>query len=146
MSSVSKALANAVVADLNEATFSLPFTATRVDEQINDLTDLNVLHVSVMTGKRTIKLGARGGRKSHEYRVDVAVQFKFESGKATADYDPYLQLAEEMADYYGPPEHITPPTYEQAVWFESEHLFLMVDEHWQRRLFTSVLSYHLRIV
>lgn len=143
MSSPTISLTDAVIADLNAATFSQAFTAVRVDQAVSDVQSLATLHVSVMPAKRTVIVGTRGGKVTYRYRIDIAVQFKFQPA-AAADFAPYLQLAEEMVAFYGV-NRPSPAAQPQATFnpqFPPEHLFLFVPDHWEKRLFTSVLAYH----
>ena len=66
-------IADAVVAELNGTSFSLPFTATRAYIPRFDLADMATLRVTVVPKGLEIAAGSRG-KDQHDYRVDVGVQ------------------------------------------------------------------------
>jgi len=91
-------LADAVVADLNAATFSQPFTAQRSYLPRWKLEDLGTIRVTVVPKDDA---GERASRSQwqEDYQIDVAIQRKLGSDE-TAQLDGLILLAQEVADYF----------------------------------------------
>lgn len=109
MAAVVIEIADAVVAELNGATLSMPFTAERryvprfklrknQPGEGADLPDLETLRVSVVPRGLS---AATLARRSHDfdYLVDVAVQKRLEDDEP-ATVDPYMRLPEEIIDLF----------------------------------------------
>ena len=129
-------IADAVVAELNGHTFSLPFTATRTYVPRFDLADMATLRVTVVPKGLEITSGSRG-KDQHDYRVDVGVQQKFSEGDA-AELDPLMGLVEEIADHF---RNLVLDTDPEAACVKVENGPIYAQEHMREgRLFTSVLT------
>ena len=85
---------DAVVAELNAASLSLPLTAERHYVPSFELQEMQDLHVSVVPKGVVITKSDRS-RNINDAQIDVAVQKKFETGDA-AEIDPLVNLVEEM--------------------------------------------------
>ncbi len=135
-------IADAVAAELNAGSFSQAFTAERRYRPVFDLPEMGTLHVTVVPQGMTIETAGRG-RNQQDYRIDIAIQKKFENGDA-AELDPLMALVEQIADHFrfrrleGLPE---------AVWVKTENAPIYAAEHMeQNRVFTSVLTLTFRVV
>ena len=135
-------IADAVVAELNGASFSKPFEAVRRYRPQFDLSEMQALHVSVVPKAVSQEIQSRS-RTSGDYQVDVGVQQKFAS---EADLDPLMTLVEEIADHFRF-KRLTLPGGNEAVWVRTENDPVYVPEHMDElRQFTSVLTFTFRIV
>ena len=135
-------IADAVVAELNGATLSLPLTAERHYRPIFDLKDMKTLHVTVVPKGVEVTPAGRSNNQ-YDYQVDVAVQKKFAKGDA-AELDPLVGLVEEIADFFRLRRLTAQAT---AVWRRTEHPTVYAPEHMDElRQFTSVLTFTFRIV
>jgi hypothetical protein len=83
-------VADAVTSTLNSEALSLPFTAERQYLPQFDLAEMKDLHVTVVPRGVDVTQAARS-KAVHDYKVDVAVQKKFEKGDA-AELDPLMRL------------------------------------------------------
>lgn len=135
-------VADAVVAELNGQSFSLPFTAQRHYQPRYELSDLKTLHVTVIpNGLTTGNLG-RGGTQ-REVAIDIAVQQKL-SNETNTGLDPLLALAEEIAESFQP-KRLT--AYPNAIWSKTEFRAIFSTEHLQQnRQFTSVMTVTFKIM
>jgi hypothetical protein len=135
-------IADAVVQELNEGSWSLPLTAERHYRPIFDLKDMATLHVTVVPKGVTVERADRS-RSQFEYQVDVAVQKKFEKGDA-AELDPLVGLVEEIAEHFRAGRLAS---YPEAACTKTEHAPIYAPEHMDElRQFTSVLTLTLRVV
>lgn len=136
------AVADAVVAELNGQSFTLPFTAQRHYQARYELSDLKTLHVTVIpNGLTTGNLG-RGGTQ-REVAIDIAVQQKL-SKETNADIDPLSSLAEEIAESFQAKRLANSPN---AIWVKTEHRAIYATEHLQQyRQFTSVMTLTFRVM
>ena len=134
-------IADAVVAELNAGSFSVPLTAERLYRPDFELPEMKDLHVSVVPGGvTTVTLGR--GRAQHDYRIDVAVQKKFKKGDAV-ELDPLMALVEEIADHFRFKRLDGHPA---AVWVKTENAPVYAQEHMaEMRQFTSVLTFTFRV-
>ena len=134
------AIADAVVAELNAASFGQPLAATRHYQPVFELAEMSELRVSVVP-RSVVSKGLDRNRDSFDYRIDVAVQRKVEP--SVGNLDALVELVEAVADHLrshplaGYPaarctEVVTEPVY------AAEHL----DEF---RQFTSVLTLTYRV-
>lgn len=148
MAAVIVSIADAVVAALNGATLSLPFTATRVYVPVHSITDLKCLTVSVVPATLEGALLNRSGRNLFDYQIHVGIQKTIGSGTMTdaeinAAADPLMLLAEEVGDLFdGKLLESTPAArcidVKNAPIFAPDHL----DE---KRLFTSLVTLTFRL-
>jgi hypothetical protein len=134
------AIADAVVAELNAASFGQPLAAARHYQPVFELSEMTELRVSVVP-RSIVSKGLDRTRDSFDYRIDVAVQRKVEP--SVGNLDALVELVEAVADHLrshplaGYPaarctEAVTEPVY------AAEHL----DEF---RQFTSVLTLTYRV-
>ena len=135
-------IADAVVAELNAATFSQTVAAERHYLPQFELPEMKTLHVTVVP--KGILLGTSDrARGQGDYSVDVAVQKKFETGD-NAELDPHVALVEEIADHF---RGRRLPSYPNAAWLKTEQTVLYAPEHIDElRQFTSVLTLTYRVV
>ncbi|MCO6454818.1 MAG: hypothetical protein J5I93_05915 [Pirellulaceae bacterium] len=90
-------IADAVVAQLNAATFSQPLTAARLYAPSFELPDMETLHVTVVPrGIASTSLDRK--RDSFSFDIDLAVQKK--TDMAQASLDALMTLVEEIADHF----------------------------------------------
>lgn len=135
-------LADAIVAELNAATFSQPITAERHYLPQFDLPEMKTLHVTVVPRGIVSGLSDRS-RGQGDYSVDVAIQKRLTSDD-NADIDPLLALVEEIADHFHARRLAS---YPNAVWLKTEQAVLYAPEHIaDLRQFTSVLTLTYRVV
>jgi hypothetical protein len=134
-------IADAVVAQLNAATFSQPLTAARHYAPSFNLPDMKTLHVTVVPrGISSTSLDRR--RDTFSYEIDLAVQKK--TDMVQASLDALMTLVEEIADHFrvGPLASFPDARcmdVKNAPVFSPEHL----DEF---RQFTSVVTLTFRLV
>ena len=133
-------IADAVVAQLNAATFSQPLTATRAYVPSFQLPEMKELRVTVVPRALSSEPLDRS-RDEFRYEIDVAVQQKVEPTPAAID--PLMTLAEEIGDRFRSQRLASFPgarciEVKNAPVFSPEHL----DE---RRLFTTVLTLVFRV-
>ena len=135
-------VAEAVIAELNGATFSQPFTAVRSYLPRSDLADLKTLKVTVVPSGLTVVTASRG-QTQQDVAIDVAVQQKL-SGENNEDLDPLLALAEEMAARFRGKRLIT---FADAMWVKTEFKTIYAPDHIdQLRTFTSVVTLTFRVI
>ena len=91
-------IADAVVAELNAATFSQPVTATRAYVPRFELPELKTLTVTVVPSSASVTAAAHGAAQQ-DVAIDIAVQQKLDS-EQNAALDPLLALAEEIAEHF----------------------------------------------
>jgi hypothetical protein len=134
-------IADAVVAQLNAATFSQPLTAARHYAPSFELPDMETLHVTVVP-RAISNASLDRSRDTFSYEIDVAVQKKADMAQATLDA--LVSLVEEVADHFRAGPLASFPgarcmDVKSAPVFSQEHL----DE---LRQFTSVLTLTFRVV
>jgi len=135
-------LADAVVAELNAATFSQPVTAERHYLPQFDLPEMKTLHVTVVPKGVVLSTSDRA-RGQGDYSIDIAVQKKFETDENT-ELDPLVALVEEIADHFRARRLAS---YPNAAWLKTEQTVLYAPEHiHELRQFTSVLTLTYRVV
>jgi hypothetical protein len=135
-------LADAVVAELNAATFSQPVTAVRHYLPQFDLKEMQTLHVTVVPKGVVLGFGDRA-RGQGDYSVDVAVQQKITTGD-NAELDGLTSLVEEIANHL---RGRRLGTYADAAWIKTEQTVLYAPEHLaELRQFTSVLTVTYRVL
>ena len=91
-------LAAAVVADLNAATFSQPFTAQRSYLPRWKLEELATIRVTVVP-KDDVGERASRAQWQEDYQLDVAIQQRLGASE-TAQMDALVLLGQELADYF----------------------------------------------
>jgi hypothetical protein len=133
-------LADAVVAELNTASFSQALTAQRHYQPRFDLAEMTGLHVSVVP-RGLVRRALDRGRDGFDYQVDVAVQQK--TDMSTASLDGLMTLVEEIADHL----RQQPLTgYGNARCTEVKNEPAYATEHLEEfRQFTSVLTLTYRV-
>jgi len=135
-------IADAIVAELNAATFSQPVTAVRHYLPQFDLKEMQTLRVTVVP-KAVVLASSDRSRGQGDYSVDVAVQKKFETGD-NAELDVLTGLTEEIADHFRR-KRLT--SYPDAAWLKTEQTVLYAPEHIDElRQFTSVLTLTYRVL
>lgn len=135
-------VADAVVAELNAATFSQSFTAKRHYQPRYELADLQTLHVTVIPSGLTTQLLGRG-QSQREVAIDIAVQKKLDQ-EQNADVDPLMALAEEIAEHFRG-RRLT--DFPNAIWSKTEHRAIYATEHLQQyRQFTSVMTLTFKVL
>ncbi len=135
-------IADAIVAELNAATFSQPVTAVRHYLPQFDLKEMQTLHVTVVP-RAIVLAGGDRSRSQGDYSVDVAVQKKFET-EENVELDPLTNLAEEIADYFRARRLVSFPN---TAWIKTEQSVLYSPEHIDElRQFTSVLTLTYRVL
>lgn len=135
-------IADAVVAALNAASFSQPVAAQRSYLPQFELPEMEDLHVTVVP--KTVEItGAARGTGAYDYKIDVAVQKRFQNGDAP-ELDPLLRLVEEIADHF---RFKRLEDYPGAAWVQTEHAALYAPEHMENlRQFTSLLTLTFRVL
>lgn len=135
-------VADAVVAEINAATLSMPVTAARAYQPVFDLAEMKDLHVTVVPKGLEQELGSRAGTP-REIKVDVAVQKKLQTADA-AEIDPLVQLVEEIAVIFRLKRL---PHMPLAIWVKTENVPIYSQEHLSElRQFTSVLTFTFRVM
>lgn len=134
-------IADALVAELNAATLSLPVTAVRLFVPNFDLKEMKELHVSVVPRELHVR-GLDRHRNSYDASIDLAVQKKFSRGNSR-EIDPLVSLVEEIADLFRLKRLAS---YPGAIWTSTDHQVLYSQEHWdQMNQFTSLLTLTFRV-
>jgi hypothetical protein len=134
-------IADAVVAQLNAATFSQPLTAARHYVPSFELAEMNELRVTVVPRAVVVSPLDRS-RLTHDAQVDVAVQKKLATGEA-AEIDPLMALVEEVADHF---RQRRLDSFPAAHWIRTEHKPIYAQDHWEElRQFTSVVTLTFRV-
>jgi len=133
-------IADAVVAELNAGSFSVPLTAERLYRPDFELPEMKDLHVSVVP--RGLEMSTAGrGLSQHDVQIDVAVQKKLDAAD-NAEIDALMGLVEELAEFLR-----TTRQFGDAVWVRTENSPVYSQEHLgELRQFTSVLTATLRVV
>lgn len=135
-------IADAIVAELNGATFSQPVTAVRSYLPQYDLTEMQTLHVTVVP-KGVVLGSADRSRSQGDYSIDVAVQRKFAAGD-NADLDGLTNLVEEIINHF---RGRRLDSYPNAAWLKSEQTVLYAPEHMaELRQFTSIVTFTYRVL
>ena len=134
-------IADAVVAELNAATLSLPVQAVRLFVPTFDIKEMKELHVSVVPRELHVR-GLDRHRNSYDAAIDLAVQKKFSKG-SNQEVDPLVTLVEEIADLFRLKRLASFPG---AMWTGTDHQVLYSQEHWdQMHQFTSLLTLLFRV-
>ena len=146
MSAITIEIADAVVAALNAATLSQPFTAVRHYLPEFDLKEMGTLHISVVPAELDEEVADRT-RDRAEYKIHVAVQKRVAKqdppGLDTAAIDALMQLVEEIDDLF---RHNRLAGYEQAHWAKTENKPIYDPKQLKEHgLFTSLLVFTFRV-
>ena len=129
-------IATAVVADLNAAVFSRPFTAVRAYLPRFDLGEMDALHVTVVAAGRTVVPACRV-RLQVDHRLEIAVQQRLAVEVPDA-CDPLLALVADIADHLAGHRLAGTP---EAAWVKTEHDPLVDPTHLNElRQFTSLIA------
>lgn len=135
-------VAEAVVAELNAATFSQPITATRSYLPRVELADLKVLKVTVVPSSVTVAAVSRS-QTHRDVAIDVAVQKKL-GQEQNISLDPLLTLAEEIAEHFRAKRL---DSFPGALCVKTEFKPIYAPEHIEQlRTFTSVLTLTFRVI
>lgn len=133
-------IADAVVAELNNTPFSLPFTAERHYRPRYDLAEMTTLRVSVVPRSSEAQ-GLNRELDGYDYVIDIAVQQRTDMSQAALDA--LMTLAEEIADHFR--EHSL-TTYPDARCTEVRHEPVYAFEHLDElRQFTSIVTLTYRV-
>jgi hypothetical protein len=128
-------IAEAVVDEINAASFSQPLVAARHYTPSFELSEMSTLKVSVVPRSVTSKALDRA-RDSFEYQIDVAVQKRVD--ESLAALDELMQLVEEIADHLRTSPLTTLP---EVRCMEVVNAPIYASEHLQElRQFTSLLT------
>ena len=134
-------IAEAVVAQLNAATFSQPLAAARLYAPSFELPDMETLHVTVVP--RAISSSSLDrNRDNFSYEIDLAVQKK--TDMAHVSLDALMALVEEIADHF----RVGPlASFPDARCMDVKNAPVYSQEHLDElRQFTSVLTLTFRVV
>jgi hypothetical protein len=139
-------IADAVVAALNAATLSQPFTAARHYLPEFDLKEMETLHVSVVPAELDEETADRT-RDRAEYKIHVAVQKRVAKqdppGLDTQAIDALMQLVQEIDDLF---RHKRLAGYAQAHWAKTENKPIYDPKHLKEHgQFTSLLVFTFRV-
>jgi hypothetical protein len=146
MSATTVEIAAAVVAALNAASLSQPFTAVRHYLPEFDLQEMDTLHVSVVPAELDEEMADRTRDKA-EYKIHVAVQKRVAKqatpGIDTTAVDALMQLVEEIDDLF---RHKQLTGYEEAHWAKTENKPIYDPKHLKEHgQFTSLLIFTFRV-
>ena len=135
-------IADAIVAELNAATFSQSVAAERHYLPQFELKEMQTLHVTVVP-KTVVLASSDRSRSQRDYSIDMAVQKRLETGD-NAELDPLLALVEQIADHFRGRRLASFP---DAAWLKTEQTVLYAPEHIDElRQFTSVLTLTYRVL
>lgn len=127
-------VAEAIVADLNAASFSQPLSAERGYLPTFDLQEMNELKVTVVPKEDDGKLDTRN-QSTHDYAIDIGIQKKPPNIDNT-ELDPLMLLTQEIADHF-----LFGKQAAGATLISPTVRILYLQEHLQKlRQFTSVVT------
>ncbi len=133
-------IADAVVAELNDGSFSQAFTALRKYRPEFELKELAELQVTVVPRSLERSIAGRGCRQI-DYDIDIAVQKRISDD---ADCDALMGLVQEIIDYLD--DHSL-TAYPAARWVKIVNDPIYAPEHLQdKRSFTSILTLTYRVL
>lgn len=139
--SIATAIADAVVATLNEAAFSQPVAAERKYVPAADLAELATLHVTVVPRSVAVTTASRDS-SYFDCTIDIGIQKKVNPDEI-ADLDALINLAEELVDHLRMRQLESVPG---TTWLSITHEPVFAPEHLdQQRAFTSVVSVTYRV-
>lgn len=135
-------ISDALVAEINNGTFSQPVTAIREYVPCYDLSEMHDLHVTVVPQEVRLAGGDRS-RGQGDFSIDVAVQQKLQQGD-NAEIDQLTGFTEELMDYLRA-KRLT--QYPNAAWLHTDQRVLYAPEHViELRQFTSVFTLTYRVL
>ena len=135
-------LSDALVAEINNGTFSQPLTAIREYVPSYDLSEMHDLHVTVVPQEVRLAGGDRS-RSQGDFGIDVAVQQKLQQAD-NAEIDQLTGFTEELMDYLRA-KRLT--QYPKAAWLHTDQRVLYAPEHViELRQFTSVFTLTYRVL
>ena len=135
-------LADAVVAEINNGTFSQPVTAVRHYLPQYDLSEMHELHVTVVPQEVRLAGGDRS-RGQGDFSIDVAVQQKLQRAD-NSEIDQLTGFTEELMDHFRARRL---GAYPNAAWLRTDHRVLYAPEHVvELRQFTSVFTLTYRVL
>jgi hypothetical protein len=135
------ALADAIVAKLQEGTFSLPCEIGRGYRPVVELPALAVAKVTVIPKSLAISAATRADG-FYDCAVDIGVQRKVNADDS-AELDALMSLVEELGDHLRGKKL---DGFTAAVWLALENEPVFAPEHLeQHRQFTSVLTVTYRV-
>jgi hypothetical protein len=136
-------VADAIVVELNAATFSQPVNAVRAYLPQYKLTEMQNLHVTVVP-KSIVLANPDRSRSQSDYSFDVAVQKKFSTG-SNEELDALIDLVQDIVVYFRKNQRLE--SFPNAMWMKTEVPVLYAPEHMdQLRQFTSVVTVTYRVV
>lgn len=133
-------IADAIQAELEDGSFSLPFAIDRAYIPLYEREDLDGLTVTIVP-KSVTESNQDRSRTQDEDAIDVAVQQKVASTD-TAELDPLMALAREIRQHFKGREcRARVKASTGASWVRSAHPFIYSPEHLrEKRIFTSVIT------
>jgi hypothetical protein len=135
-------IADALVAELNAATFSQPVNAERQYVPQFELPSMQTLHVTVAP-KGVVLSTLDRARGQGDYSLDLAVQRKLTTAD-NPELDTLTNLVEEIIDHFRARRLDSFPA---AAWLKTEVPALYAPEHMtELRQFTSVLTLTYRVL
>lgn len=134
------AIADAVVAALNDHSFTQPVTAQRAYRAVFDLADMKDLHVTVIP--KGVDLSMAGRRLAQtDVQIDIGVQKKLAAGD-NSEIDALMGLVQEVAEFVR-----ATGRFGDAAWVKTENTPIYSTEHLgELRQFTSVLTLTLQVM
>ena len=136
-------VADAIVVELNAATFSQPVNAVRAYLPQYKLTEMQNLHVTVVP-KSIVLANPDRSRSQSDYSFDVAVQKKFSTG-SNEELDALIDLVQDIVVYFRKNQRLE--SFPNAMWMKTEVPVLYAPGHMdQLRQFTSVVTVTYRVV
>jgi len=135
-------IADAIVAELNDGPFSMPFAAVRFYLPVFELPDMTDLHVSVVPAGIATELIDRQA-STYDCKIDIAIQKRVDPDDLAA-VDGLMGLVEEIAAFFHGRSLESMPQV-TAVAIETQPMY--AQEHLSElRQFTSVLTVTFRTV
>jgi len=136
MSSVIVDVAAAVVDELEEGTFAIPFALARGYVPHYDLKEMDGVRVTVVP-REDVLTNLDRARMSNAIAIDVAVQRKVSSVDPSA-LDPLMSLVQQISDFLSRRTLTSRP---DASWTRTENKAIYAPEHLtEKRLFTAVIT------
>ena len=133
-------IADAIVAELNDHSFSVSFVSTREYAPEFELKELAELKVTVVPRGLERNIAGRGSRQN-DYQVDIAIQKRVANND---DCDNLMGLVQEIVEYL---DDKTLSDYPTARWFKTNNDPIFAPDHIQdKRCFTSILTLAYRVL
>ena len=135
------ALADAIVASLNDGTFSVPFQAERGYRPVVELPVLETVKVTVIPKSLSISAATRADG-FYDCAIDIGVQRKVNPDEP-AELDALMKLVEEISDHL---RNRRLDGLAIAAWLSLENEPVFAPDHLeQHRQFTSVMTVTYRV-